>query len=292
MSNGSREPSCLFRIRSRYQQLHAAEQSVARVVLDRPDLTVTATVGVLARRANVARATVIRFCQGVGYTGFLELRHHLAGDLAATIDQIHEEITQADDPVTIARKILIAHRTALEETLFALDSDAVRAAVEALTSAKSIDIYGIGSSGPLAVDAFYRLFRIGMPVSAFTDSHMMSVAAARLGPGDVALAISHTGSTRETLEAVTEAKRAGATILCITSHSDSSIGQAADICLVTRCQETAFRREAMSSRIAQLSMVDALYAAVAVQRLDRSAEALDRSNRIIQGKRQGVPSRP
>lgn len=277
--------SCLANLRSVYQSLHPAERNVADVILHHPSLVVTMAVSDLAIQAHVAESSVVRFCKSLGYRGYQELKAELARDLATPVAQIHEEITQGDDPLTIARKILIADRDALQDTLLDLDGVAIANAVGAIAATERVDFYGVGSSAPLAVDAFYRFLRIGVPAGAHTDSHMMAVAASTLRPGMVAVGISHTGSTTETLQALTYARQAGATTICLTSFALSPITQVADIRLITACTETAFRSEAMASRIAQLSMVDALYAAVAIRRIDTATPALARSNQVISQKR-------
>lgn len=277
--------SSLVKLRSMYTSLRPAERSVADAVLSDPLVVVRMTISDLSKSVGVADSTIVRFCKALGYSGYQEFKLELARDTVTPVAQIHEDIVPTDSPLAIAQKIFASDRSALEDTLHVLDGEAIRVAVEALANAKRIDFYGVGSSGPLAVDAFYRFLRIGLPASAYTDSHMMAVAATTLTSGMVAFGISHTGSTLDTLQALTEAKQAGAFTICLTSFASAPIVEVADVSLVTACRETAFRTEAMASRIAQLSMIDALYAAVAIRRFGDSVAALERSNRVIAQKR-------
>lgn len=151
---------------------------------------------------------------------------------------------------------------------------------EGLLAASRIEFYGIGSSLPVAMDAYYRFSRIGIPATFVSDPHMQAVSAAQLPPGAVAFAVSHTGRTKETLDTLQKANGAGATCILLSSHSSTPLGRYADIELVTASRETAFRTEAVTSRIAHLSLIDALYVAVAMRRPEAQA-TLARSDAII-----------
>lgn len=67
------------------------------------------------------------------------------------------------------------------------------------------------------------------------------VAAGRLEPGDVCIAVSHTGSTRETLEILAAAKTSGATTVAITSFARSPLSEQVDHLIVAGTREVSFR---------------------------------------------------
>ncbi|MEZ4632563.1 MAG: SIS domain-containing protein [Deinococcales bacterium] len=149
-----------------------------------------------------------------------------------------------------------------------------------------MEVYGIGSSAPIAMDAYYRFLRIGLKISLLLDPHMQVVSAAQLQKGDVALAISHTGRSHETLSAAQKAKAAGATVISLSSFMQSPLALLADISLVTATAENAFRVEAMASRIAHLSVIDSLYVALAIRRFDEASGWLEQSSSLIEEKYQ------
>jgi len=193
---------------------------------------------------------------------------------------------RADDtPMQIARKVLRADMQAIAHTLELLDEAALNKAVRVLHAARRIEIYGVGSSAPIAADAYYRFLRIGLRVAVVTDSHMQAVSAALLEPGDVALVISHTGRTKETLETARKAREGGATVIALTSFLRAPIREVANIVLVTATAETAFRVEAMASRIAHLSVIDVLYVSLATRSLETALANLERTNAIIEERR-------
>jgi RpiR family carbohydrate utilization transcriptional regulator len=275
----------LARIRTLRPSLTPSEAAVAALTLARAAEVVGLGVAALARRAGVSTATVLRFSHTLGFAGFKDFKIALAVESGRSPAVLAEEIRDADPPAQIARKVFQADMQAIGQTLELLDERAFNRAVGTLDTARRIEVYGIGSSAPIAVDAYYRLLRIGLPVGVVTDAHMQAVSASLLRKGDVALVISHTGRTRETLTAAEQARAAGATVIALTSFQRSPVTRIAHVVLVTASAETAFRVEAMASRIAHLSVIDALYVALATRRRHDALEALGRTSAIIEEKR-------
>jgi DNA-binding MurR/RpiR family transcriptional regulator len=166
-----------------------------------------------------------------------------------------------------------------------LEPKSIAAAVQLMRSAKRIEIYGIGSSAPIAEDAHYRMLRIGLDAKAVTDSHVQAISASRTTPDVAVLTISHTGSTRETVVATQLAKEAGAKTVVLTNFGRSPIQAFADVTLFTMARETLFRTEAMTSRIAQLCVIDTLIAALALADYERSTETLRETFDVLSLKR-------
>jgi DNA-binding MurR/RpiR family transcriptional regulator len=275
----------LARARAAFASLSEAEQRVALAFEEDPAELVQLPVEELAQRIGVSTATVVRFCQAIGYRGLRDLKLALAAEALLPHQQmIHEDIQPRDSVLTIAQKVLRSDLQAIADSLQVLDELALERAVEALLAAPRIEFYGVGSSLPVAQDAHYRFLRIGLPATMATDVHVQAVSAAQLPPGSVAFAISHTGRTTETLNALRKARAAGATCILLTSHANTPLGRYADIQLVTASRETAFRTEAVASRIAHLSLIDALYVAVALRRTGAQA-ILARSDAIIAERR-------
>ena len=281
--------SVLAQTRQKLSSLTPSEQAVARAVLERPSEVLHWSVEETTRQTGVSTATVMRFCRTIGCEGFRELKLALAAELgSATLFSL--DVVPGDTPSEIARKVILADLQAIRDTLDLLDMRAFTQATELLAGARRIEAYGIGSSAPIAFDAYYRLLRIGLPVGVATDAHVQAVSASLLRPGDVALVISHTGRTTETLSAAGLARKAGASVVGITSYQRTPLTELCDVTLVTATAETSFRTEAMASRIAHLSVIDALYVALAAGRVDSAQEQLERTQAVIESKRVGEPT--
>src|SRR5690606_15893933 len=127
--------------------------------------------------------------------------------------------------------------------------------------------------------------RIGIPSRVSVDSHVQAITASLAGPDVATLTISHSGSTVETLTATRLAKEAGATTICVTNFGKSPLHAHADIVLHTLARETQFRTEAMTSRIAQLAVIDALIAGLALADHDRSVATIAKTFEVLTDKR-------
>jgi DNA-binding MurR/RpiR family transcriptional regulator len=145
-------------------------------------------------------------------------------------------------------------------------------------------IIGVGTSGPIVLDAGNKFMRLGLDVHCSVDAHLQMMAAALLAPEDVVLAISHSGSTRDPVETAKVAKEAGAKVICITNNSLSPLTRTADLVLVTASRETRFRQEAMASRLGQTSIIDSLFTLMAVSRPEKSLGNLAKIENVIVAK--------
>lgn len=268
--------------RIHYEQLSTAERLVADTIQATPDAIVRFPLKQLAVSIGVSEATVVRFCQTLGYRGLRELKRDFTLRAASRSDVPGATaIARGDSLEAVISKVIRSDAQALTDTLAVLDHAAVATAVELLSAATKIECYAVGSSVPVAIDAYYRFLRIGLPVSVVTDPHMQATAAAHLPKGSVAFAVSHTGRSFETHATFRHAGNAGATRILLTSFSGTPIGALSDIELVVASPESGLRPESVASRIAHLAIVDALSVALALDSPKRSREALLRDDEII-----------
>jgi DNA-binding MurR/RpiR family transcriptional regulator len=278
-------PGSFVRLQGAYAGLRAAEQRVADFILTHPDELIYLTVTELAERTNTSESTVVRLCQKVGYKGYQEFKIVLARDLVEPTTEIYAAIEPDDDLATVKTKVFQANAQALRDTIEVLEDAQLERAVDALARARRIDIYGVGGSAPLALDAYHKFLKLGLAPVALSDGDLMAMSSSLLGPGDVALGISHTGASRDVTDALGRAKKQGATAICITHRSTSPITKVSDIVLVTAAKQTAFRSDASSSRIAQLTIIDTLYVGVAHKNHARSLEMIERTREATASKR-------
>lgn len=239
----------------------------------------------VAERAGSSEGSVIGLCQQLGARGFQQVKIAIARDLVQPVQFIHEDLEPNDDLGTVVDKIFRSDLQALHDTQKALDLGQLSRAVAAIRKANRVEVFGIGSAATIAEDANYRLLRIGINSRATVDSHVQAITAALSSPDVAVLTISHSGSTIETLTATRLAKEAGATTIVVTNFGKSPILSHADIVLNTLARETQFRTEAMTSRIAQLAIIDALIAALALADYDRAVATIERTFDVLSTKR-------
>ena len=227
----------------------------------------------------------MRLCQKIGYKGYQEFKIMLARDLVGPTETIYEEIDKGDSLSALKNKIFQANAQALKDTIEVLSDDELVRAVAALATARRVEIYGIGGSAPLALDAYHKFMKLGISCVWLSDSDLMAMSSALLGTGDVVLGISHTGASRDVCDAMENALNAGATTICITHRATSPITKVANVKLFTAAKETAFGSDATSSRIAQLTIIDTLFAGIANQNYDHFLERIQRTREASAGKR-------
>ena len=220
----------------------------------------------LAQESGTSPATVVRFCQGLEFRGYQELKLALARETVAPDLQLLDEVDAADGPSQIVSKVLSGAANALQEAARAVDGPGLARLADLIVGANRVLFVAVGTSAPLASDAAYRLTTIGVDARFIADAHVQHVSARMLGPQDACVAVSHTGSTTETLTAVRAAARSGAATAAITSFARSPLTESVDRVLVAGSRETAYRIEAMTSRIVHMSVLDALFALVVLNK--------------------------
>ncbi len=296
-SEGSEGSATTVRLRALLPSLAPAEQRVARRVLDDPQAVAACTISELADRCRTSETTVIRFCRAVGFTGYPALRLALATEVgraqrdSGTARALSSDIDPGDDLDQVVEKIAFADARAVEETGQQLDVHVLHAVVDALVAARRIDVYGVGASAFVAQDFQMKLHRIGQVASAWSDFHRALTSAALLSGDDVAVGISHSGATQDTIEAIALARDRGATTVALTNFPRSPLAQKADHVLTTAARETMFRSGATASRLAQLTVVDCIFVGVAQRTFDQTQQALQATHDAVQGRRIGPGGR-
>lgn len=258
---------------------------IADFILANAGEVIHMSVTEVAEGAGASEGSVIGLCQTLGAKGFQQVKIALARDLVEPVQFIHEDLAQTDTIDAVIDKVFKSDLQALKDTQKALDVGAMRQAVAAIRQAPRVEVFGIGSAATIAEDANYRLLRIGIQSRASVDSHVQAITASQCMPGVAVLTISHSGSTVETLTATRLAKEAGATTIVVTNFGKSPILAHADIVLNTLARETQFRTEAMTSRIAQLAIIDALIAGLALADYDRSVATIASTFDVLSTKR-------
>ena len=257
----------LLKIRSGFEEMSGAEKRIAENILKHPRDIVHLSITELAERSSVSDATVVRFCRRrLGMQGYQEMKVALAQDLVSPIERIHEEVGEDDNEADVLSKVFAGTMHALEYTLRIIDKRQFKLAVDAIAAAGMIHIYGCGNSAAIAMDMQHKLMRLGLHATAYSDSHMQCIAATSLGQGDVCIAISHSGSSKDIVDAAFLAKKRGAVIICMTGIGRSPLADMADIRLDAASKETSYHIVALSSRIGQYTIIDSLYSALAVRR--------------------------
>jgi DNA-binding MurR/RpiR family transcriptional regulator len=281
----------LARVRAHLPEFSGALQRVADQVLRDPAGTARATIIELAERSGTSPATVTRFCRALGFDGYAEVRLGIAAETgraarsAGWTVHIDREIRPSDPLDHVLHQIMAADTRAMHDTATLLDLRSIEKAAQALSTARRVDIYGASSSALVGAELRGCLHRIGLAAWSWADLHGGLASAATLDARDVAVGVSHTGQTQETVEILAEAGSHGATTVALTSFPGSPVADVADVVLLTAVHDTPLRPDALSARHSQLVVLDLLYIAVAQRLHDRADAAFQLTARAVDAHR-------
>lgn len=276
-------PHGILRIRSHLASLKPAERRVAEYILDNINEAIHLSITKLSDDAGVSEATVVKFCQRIGYSGYQELKIVLAQSSEQNKgEHIYGEIEPNDDLETIINKIFQLYDQSLNNTKKILQNGSVEVGIKMILNARRICFWGFGASGIVAEDAELKFKRIDYIAEALTDNHRQKTVGALLIKEDLVIAISDSGRTKELIESLVVAKKTGAKIIAITSSLGSPVTKLADVVLLTSSKETPFRGSALASRMAQLAVIDVLFLGVAAAKYDKTLEVLSKTRLAVQ----------
>ncbi len=265
--------------------LSAAERRLTEYLFSLAEYDLaTMTAADLAERAGSSRATIDRLARKFGYAGQREMRHALlrgSRAMKARVDELESTpptISSEDGPAEIAFKVFNnASVRALKFAELLSRSDALERLIDAVFEARSIEIFGAGSSAVVGLDMHQRLLRLGLRIGFAQDSHTQMAQAALMGPGDLGIAISYSGVTRSTVLAAQTARAKGAQIAGIVAKPQSPLGELCDIHVLTPPGVGLFGTDAVMTRILQMMFNEVLFHCVALrdQRLLENVRAVD-----------------
>ncbi len=273
-------PAVSDRIRALLPEMPSAVARVADYLLRQPEAPLTLAIGDLAQRADTSPATVTRFCRMIGYAGYVELRVGIATDVgrSASLDPWTTEIGRAfgpdDSPEELLRMLMSSHVRVLRQATSAIDLSVISTVARRVAGSVHVDVYGVGGSAMLGEELQSRLYRIGISAYAWSEVHLGLTSAAIQDAGTVAIGISTSGRTEETIQMLTEAGRSGALTVSITNNPGSPLAELADLSVVTSVHEQFLQPDDLSAKHGQLLVLDLLYLLVAQQSFDRSSAKL------------------
>ncbi len=253
----SEKLNAITRIRSRTLALSESERKVAAWILNNAERVLYLSMSQIAQECEVSDTTVLRMCRNAGFLGFTDLKLSLAQDMASPTQLIHENITSSDSPLTIVQKVFTSNIQALYDTLQMVNEDNLMKAIHLIENASYILVTGVGGSSIIAQEFYQRLFRLGIPCDAPPDVQLQIMHSTLMKPGDLVIAVSYSGSTKDVDLVMKEAKRNGAATILITGNSKSKLADSADLLLVSVSHE--IRSEPVAARIAQMTLVDSIF---------------------------------
>jgi DNA-binding MurR/RpiR family transcriptional regulator len=231
-----------------------------------------------ARETGVTETTIVRFCKGIGYSGYRELRLALVQSVGVAKGLQLGAGESSPEPgdgsmLSLAKKLVAINTDVLTRTPQLLDEQSLEQAVEALLKGTEVYLVGFGSSTPIALDLYQRLLRLGIRATICSDPHILTVITTNLEPGAVLFGVTYSGQSRDLVDALKAVKGREATTIVLTSNAGAAAARLADILLISAVPEMA-ARETVATRISQLAIVDVLCTALIMRHRKGDAVAL------------------
>lgn len=234
-----------------------SERKVAEAILASPETAIHSSIANLAKTAEVSEPTVNRFCRRLDTKGFPDFKLHLAQSLANGTPYVNRNVNEDDGPEAYTSKIFESTMACLNTAKNGLDTNLINRAVDVLTQANKISFFGLGASSSVAHDALNKFFRFNIPVSCFDDIVMQRMSCINSSEGDVIVLISHTGRTKLLVEVAQLARENDAFVIALT-EANSPLAEQSNLVLSLGVPEDTDVYMPMSSRIAQLVLIDVL----------------------------------
>lgn len=276
----SASQSILGRIAALGSQFSAVEARIAENVLAHPYDAIRSSTEQLAESCGVSEASITRFCQRIGCAGFKELKIMLAQEVGSLSPKMsHEDVGQ--DGVDYVTQVFQQSVDGMRRTLEALNRDQLTCAIRAIAEARAVDIYGAGESHVVGESLELKLRRLGIAASLPSTTYLRSMSIGSLQAGDVAIGISLSGCTRETVDAIALAANREVTTIAITNFPEFLLGEISDIVLRTDTVDTMLPHGSIASRHAQYLIVDLVAVGLLVNYRAKYLKAYEHYSRMI-----------
>ena len=274
-------PAALATIARRFPDLTPRLQRAARFIIDNPDQIAVRSMREIARRADVAPATMVRLARALDFADYDDLRDVFIRRVEAA-STAHAPRAQALQATERSGPKLVEHLAAAQaaavRSAAANPEPAIVAFVRQLAAARTVAFLGLRASHAIA---FHFAYVYGL---LRDNGHLLDDRggalrdhAARLSRGDALVAVSIAPYTRATVEAVEVAEKRGATILALTDSAVSPIARTARHILLFQTSGPSF----FSTLIGALALAELLVARLAasggrsvIARLERTDDAL------------------
>ncbi len=265
-----------------YDSLTDTEKKIADTILLSPHDIVKMTAKELAERSGTVPSTVVRFCKSIGVKGFSDFKISLSAELGCKASVTGMlPVSEGATAQQVFGNVFASGVNTLKDTLSMIDFSQTEAIVRLLQQATRMVFFGVGTSSVIAMDAQYRFAQLGIPTSVCTDILFMNVTAANLKAGDVAVCISHSGSTKATVDAMRRAKKAGAATIAISSFAQSQLAKESDYQLIAFSDDKNYPVEAVSARIAHICILDALMMSLASKNYETLQKHIAERNEVL-----------
>jgi DNA-binding MurR/RpiR family transcriptional regulator len=276
LNHDNHEVKATIRLEQAKQNFTKSEQKIYHYIINHTEQVLYHSLTELSEACSVGEATVLRLFRKIGYKGFQEFKFSLAKEIDS-----NDEENQDDSYIYKVKKNMV---TAIEDSYNVIDERKLQEALQLIEEARKVVIFGVGSSSIAALDMQTRLLRIGISVEVFGDPHFQIMRTASMDTDTIVIAISLTGSSKDTVDSVEAARRKGAKVISITNYSKSPLTKLSDCILLSAAKESPLDSGSLVSKIAQLFVIDLICTGLTIRNFERAEESKMIISESITGK--------
>ncbi|MFQ6876120.1 MAG: MurR/RpiR family transcriptional regulator [Coprobacillus cateniformis] len=275
------EDTIQFQIQTVYNQLRPSEKKVADYILNYNNSIETLSMSLIEKEVGVSQPTIMRFVKAIEYKGFKQLKYHLIKSNETHTHFLYGfDITQLSKIQDIPSLMIATTIQMLEDTLKSISVDSFEKAVRMLHNAQHISIYAVENSASVAVDLMTKLLYLGKDVHYYNDYYLQNINAQNLSQDDIAIGISYSGNSVNTIETLKLAHKSQAHTITISNFENALIHQYGDVSLYTS-QKQYLYGDAIYSRTTQTSIIDMLYVGILFCDYQKYTKKLDTYSQLI-----------
>jgi DNA-binding MurR/RpiR family transcriptional regulator len=252
--------------------LSSSQRRIADCVLGRMNEAAFWGVEEMAEHSQSSVATVVRFAQKLGYSGFLELRQALVAQ-AKLRTHGGERLLQAPEEAA-ATLLEVARRDIqnIEQMVHGVNEELLQGVVGSLRAARHRVVIGRGVSQLMASQLAYLLTQAGLPTVEGSPADF-AAQASNLGTEDLLVAFSFHPYSTETLDAAGYARKRGLKILAFTDRLGSPIAKLADSSIPVAGENLLYSHSMAAFSVLAHAIATALAASERDQAIKRVREA-------------------
>ncbi len=272
------------KIQSRYKDLPKNQKRIADYFINNSDSIPFLSVQEVSKATDASVASIVRFAQRTGFTGYSELRDAIAESLqnqlsGKMIFPLFDKQKVEEDLLTTVANQDIKN---INDTLSLIERDNFRNAVREIEKANRIFTAGLGISYLLAEILAYQLTQVGIDAAVFKhDYTVFHEQIMFLKKNDLIIAFSFPPYSRETVEACEYARNKNIRIISITNKEASPVTHYSDINLVVQSENMLY-----TNSFAAISVIiNAIATGCALKNKQRAEKVLKESNRLIENQK-------
>ncbi len=272
------------KIEQSYQVLPKNQRKIADYFINNFDDISFQNVHEVSKATGASVASIVRFSQRVGFSGYSQLRDAIAGVLKYQLNNkdifpLLESKKLKDDLLTTVANLDIKN---INDTLSIIDRENFNSAVNLILKSKRVYTAGLGISYLLAEILAYQLTQVAVDSTVLKHSHtLFHEQILFLNKADLIITFSFPPYSKETVDAAKYAHERGIKVISITNKDASPITFYSNFNLIVKSENMLFTNSFAAISV----LINAIATACAYKNKDKAKKILEETGEIMEDQR-------